>query len=197
MGGLGAAGVSGIFGLVGQALANRASRQSQQEAIDAQKHFYKNRYRWQMADMARAGLNPILSYQQGAPGGPGVGTFSGAPTSPLGGQIVSSAKAGAKLKGELAVLSNQKEITKAQIANVAADTLQKVTQAGANRAQEDSTSATANATRVQTMLQSTALPGARTRRGVDMSPPGEASIWWNQIWRNLIGLGPSAIRRSK
>jgi len=194
MGGLAGGLVGGIFGLAGQALANRASRQSQQEAIDAQKHFYKNRYKWQMADMRRAGLNPILAYQQGAPGGPGIGTFQGAPTSNLGETVVSTAKAGSKLKSELAILANQKGITKAQIANVAADTLQKTTQAGANRASEDRISAEANAVRLNTLLNATALPNRMTRETIDKSAPGQAAIWWNQMIRNLIGLGPAAQR---
>ena len=34
---------------------------------------YMHRYQWQMEDMRRAGLNPILSYKTGAPGGTGGG----------------------------------------------------------------------------------------------------------------------------
>lgn len=189
--------VGGVFGLAGQALANRASRESQEVAMRHARTMYQKRYQWQMEDMRKAGLNPILSYQTGAPGGGGVGTYQGAPTSNLGETIVSTAKAGSKLKGELAILANQKDLTRAQIVNTAADTLMKETQAGANRASEDSISATANATRMETLLKATALPRAQTRESAEKSPPGQAAIWWNTMIRNLIGLGPTALRGVK
>lgn len=47
-------------------------------------HAYKNRYKWQMQDMQRAGLNPILAYQTGAGGLPGASAPAGASSSASG-----------------------------------------------------------------------------------------------------------------
>lgn len=51
----------------------RAQNEANQDAANAQMAhqiaFYQNRYQWQMEDMRKAGLNPILSYKQSAPGG--------------------------------------------------------------------------------------------------------------------------------
>lgn len=43
---------------------------SAKSANAANKKMYKHRYQWQMADMRKAGLNPMLAFSQGAPQGP-------------------------------------------------------------------------------------------------------------------------------
>lgn len=53
--------------------ANRAAKAQKAEAErnrEFQRAMYEHRYQWQMADMKKAGLNPILAYQQGPPGAP-------------------------------------------------------------------------------------------------------------------------------
>lgn len=56
--------VGGLFGKEGQESANAASAESAKEMMDFQERMYKNRYSYQMDDMKRAGLNPMLSFQQ-------------------------------------------------------------------------------------------------------------------------------------
>lgn len=67
MGWLSAAGsiVGGIFGANGAKSANEAS-------LAAQKELYQNRYQWQVEDMRKAGLNPILAASGGGLSAPSV-----------------------------------------------------------------------------------------------------------------------------
>ncbi len=59
--------------------ANAFSAASTQRQMDFQERMYGQRYQAQMADMRAAGLNPILSYQQGAPGGPAGASYTAQP----------------------------------------------------------------------------------------------------------------------
>lgn len=63
---LGSAGIGAISSAFGRSSANKAARSNRR----FQKHMYQHRYQYQMEDMAKAGLNPILAYQQGAGGTP-------------------------------------------------------------------------------------------------------------------------------
>ncbi len=54
------------LGFLGAERANQSSAASVERQIAFQERAYKNRYQWQMADMRKAGLNPILSSMGGA-----------------------------------------------------------------------------------------------------------------------------------
>lgn len=76
------------------------AEESQQRQMAHQEHMYRHRYQWQMEDMEKAGLNPILSYKQGAPTAGTVGGF----TSDVSGGLqrgVSSALAVKRLDAEI------------------------------------------------------------------------------------------------
>ena len=62
--------VGGAFGLAGSLLQQSSARSQASAAQQFSERAYRNRYQWQMEDMRRAGLNPILAYKQGAPAGP-------------------------------------------------------------------------------------------------------------------------------
>lgn len=64
--------VSGITSLAGGFLANRDRRREAETTYGRQREFFGTRYQLQMADMRKAGLNPILSYRQSPPGTGGV-----------------------------------------------------------------------------------------------------------------------------
>lgn len=67
---LGSAAIGAGASAFGGFSANAASKQSAEDAMDFQKHMYKHRYQYQMQDMRKAGLNPILAYRQAPPGSP-------------------------------------------------------------------------------------------------------------------------------
>lgn len=78
-----AATVLGGMGLAGDIFGSIFGASSAKKAADVawhrQRKFYKHRYQWQMKDMAKAGLNPILS----AGGAPGTGGVPVADTSAI------------------------------------------------------------------------------------------------------------------
>lgn len=69
IGGLAGAGAS----YLGQQSTNKANKKLAREQMDFQEQMRATQYQTTMADMAKAGLNPILAYKQG-----GAGNLSGA-----------------------------------------------------------------------------------------------------------------------
>mgnify|MGYP000429937162 CR=1 FL=1 len=106
-----------VIGAVGGLLGGLIDRdtslrgQSRQEAFN--ERAYRHRYQWQKEDMLAAGLNPVLSYKQGAPGVPGVGGTS-------------SNVAGAIASGVSSAVAARR--VSAEIANIRADTAHKEAQ---------------------------------------------------------------------
>ncbi len=62
--------------LLGAAAQYASAKALQEDAQKFQVSFYEQRYQRQMADMRLAGLNPILSYKTGVPGGTTAGIAS-------------------------------------------------------------------------------------------------------------------------
>jgi len=69
----GGAVIGGAIDFLGGILGSGAAKRRAKAAWNRTKNAYKHRYQWQMKDMRRAGLNPILSATTGAP------TAGGAP----------------------------------------------------------------------------------------------------------------------
>ena len=93
--------VGGAIGLFGAERQNVQSARAAQRMMDFQERMYKNRYTYQMADMRRAGLNPMLAFWQSPPGAPGGASYSpvniGAPLGAGLARGVSSALASKRL----------------------------------------------------------------------------------------------------
>jgi hypothetical protein len=69
--------VAGTAGsLIGAGVDVKTGQNAQKRQAGITERQYRHRYQWQMEDMRLAGLNPLLSYKQGAPGMPGVGGYS-------------------------------------------------------------------------------------------------------------------------
>lgn len=67
---VGAAALAAGASIYGGSSANSARSEQAERANAFSEYMYKHRYQMQMDDMRSAGLNPILSYKLGAPGGP-------------------------------------------------------------------------------------------------------------------------------
>ena len=92
----------------GSFLENELAKGRTKDQYQYQKQLYENRYQWQMEDMRRAGLNPILSYKTGAGSAGGVGLST--PSVP---DLGSSARQGARAVSEIAQIKAQTINTKA------------------------------------------------------------------------------------
>lgn len=103
--------IGGALSIGGTALSNRNAKKAARKNRRFQRDMYKNRYKYTMADMRRAGLNPILAYSQGpgsAPSGATAQTFD------------YGNSAGAVAKGAQAGI--QAKLARAQFQNVNANT---------------------------------------------------------------------------
>lgn len=90
--------LSGGLQYLGGREQRQASSAISQKQMDFQERMYGQRYQLQMADMRKAGLNPILSYSQGPPGAP---AGAGIPAQDMIGPAVNSAKQALRLTNEL------------------------------------------------------------------------------------------------
>lgn len=106
--------LGGAFSLGGAAMQNAANDRQARKAFKRELWMYQNRYQMTMKDMALAGLNPILAYQQGAGSTPNVSP--GAPMQNMLEGFADSARGmnqrmlDAKTKiASLGILENQKE----------------------------------------------------------------------------------------
>ena len=102
---VGGALISGGLGFLGQKSANEASRQSVIDQGLFNERAYRNRYQWQMEDMRKARLNPILSYSNPPPSGPSISTYKAENTLGHIPNAINSAVSLAKSGPEIDILS--------------------------------------------------------------------------------------------
>jgi len=78
-GGFGMGALSTGFDIGSNIYSARQAEENQRRDIKAKERFAKHKYRWQMTDMKKAGLNPILAAGASPGSGGAGGTASGAP----------------------------------------------------------------------------------------------------------------------
>ncbi len=104
--------VGAVAGLAGGILQNRAAKKAASKQMDFQRETRADQYQVTMADMKKAGLNPILAYQQG-----GSGTLGGSSYTPsnVGAAGAAGAVAGATSAKTVKTTSLAKKLMQAQI----------------------------------------------------------------------------------
>jgi len=68
--------IGGVSSAYGAAKQNEAAQAASQKQMDFQERMRETQYQTAMGDMRKAGLNPILAYQQGGAGTPGGSSYS-------------------------------------------------------------------------------------------------------------------------
>lgn len=161
-----------ISGAFGQSSANKS--------MEFQKQSAQNRHQWEVADLKKAGLNPILS----AGGTPG--TLSGAQaTMPDMGAIVSSAVQSSRVKHDIKNVEATNNLIRQQTQNVFADTTKKMEEA--------------DLTKTQNTLQKAQIPGAVIEAEIDSGMYGEALRYINRLssGSSATDIGRSIITRGR
>lgn len=76
VGSIGSAIIGGLFSAWGASRQNKAAKSAAERQMAFQREMYGSRYQMTMADMRKAGLNPILAYKTGVGGSPGGSSYS-------------------------------------------------------------------------------------------------------------------------
>lgn len=114
--------IGAASGLIGGAFQQQAGKKAAAKQMAFQQDAYKHRYQWQMQDMRAAGLNPILAYSQGPPGGPGGSSYTPQNIGAAAAVGASGGAASAKAAKETSWMERQR---RASVDNLYEDTMKK------------------------------------------------------------------------
>jgi len=164
------AGIPAVANFLGQRRANRQNRRMAREQMAFQERMSSTAYQRSMADLRKAGLNPMLAFQQGGASSPG-----GAQATMKSETEAASASAlsGLRLRKELKLMD-------AQIF----DTEASATRKGAETALIGQQQGIADTQGKILMLQ---LPGLENAARVDKTPFGRSGAFIDRLRQMVLG----------
>nr|QJB19393.1 MAG: DNA pilot protein [Microvirus sp.]QJB19647.1 MAG: DNA pilot protein [Microvirus sp.] len=176
----GSAIVGGLLGLHGAHRANQTNRQISQNQMQFQGDMSSTAYQRAMADMRKAGLNPILAYQQGGASSP---AGAGIPATDELTPAVNSALQTARLHADLdniremtSKLKSDQAVNDAMIKSAHADAILK-----SNSAKVADTNA---------KLLGYELPRASNKANVEDSKVGRVLSAWDRVVESVGAANP-------
>lgn len=176
--------------LAGGWMANRANRGMADTQMRFQKAMRETAYQTAVEDMRKAGLNPMLAYQQGGAVSPG---GASAEMSDIISPAVSTAQHARRIREELKLLRAQEFETHqrgGQIGFQNALILQQQRESEARTARENRN---AELLGINSELARAELPAARNRARVESSRVGSSAAWLDRIagtlWNTLPRIG--------
>lgn len=189
---VGAGIAKGLFAKKGADKANKQAAAATAAQLQFQKDSAQKSYQWATQDMKKAGINPMLAYQQG-----GSSALSGASYTPqnAAGAGVASATAADTVLAQLQNLQEQNKNLQSQNAKIQSDT--RLNSAYEKTAMADAAlkATTARQIETQTQLISRDLTRAKTQQNADKTLVGKGTTYVGRWLNNLFGNSAPIKRR--
>ena len=205
--GAGAAAIGAGASFLGASSANKKAKKLMREQMIWDQTMYKSRYQMTMGDMAKAGLNPILAYQQGTGG-----NMPGASAAPVMNELAGVGPAinsgvsamlaeqqMEKQEEEIKLIKNQSAKTVAEASYINAEETRSITdsllkqaqivlsqsQVGLNSAMSQKTSQETILRKIEEFQQQARAEGAKTEEQIMKSTWGKILKWIDITGRSI------------
>ncbi len=179
--------IGGVFSAFGASKQNTAAEAAADKQMAFQKETLQNQYQWGMADMKKAGLNPIIAYKQG-----GAGSAGGSSYSPVNVGAAATAGGTAGLNSGVAAQRIQLEtnLNKATLGNIHEDTNKKFSEQRLNQSTRNLTEQNLRNAKIKAMamrqmieINKTDVTSAKAANKLYESPAGDFFKWWQMLKR--------------
>ena len=172
--------ISGAIGLLGGKLKSSSAKSAARDANQFTKEQLQNRHQWEVDDLKKAGLNPVLS----AGAAPSIGSSAQAePINPLEDvvQNASTAKMMKRMDAEIDRIKADEKLTRSLDKKAVMDTRK-------SRMEADESMSRYQNNMVQNKLMKLNVPAAKNMADFETSI-GEGGKWWHFLLNSARSLG--------